>query len=234
MKRFYKDVSVEEVEGGWQVALDGRAIRTQGGQQPQVVPANTLARALAGEWESQGEEIDPELFLFRDHADFAIDIVRPDRKATIEKLIGYAETDTLCYRADPEDALYRYQQERWEPLVEHVEGKFDVRFQRVSGIVHRPQAEETLAALRRHLEAEDDFALAGITAMASLAASLCVALLANDGTIKDPMELWQDANLEEEWQADKWGRDEQAEAVRKKRGADFSTAQLFTALARSH
>ena len=38
----------------------------------------------------------------------------------LNKLIGYAETDTLCYRADPEDALYRHQQDRWEPLVEHL------------------------------------------------------------------------------------------------------------------
>lgn len=232
MKRFYKDVSVEEAEGGWQVALDGRAVKTQGGK-PQIVPSGVLAQALASEWRDQGEEIDPGLFLFRDLADFAIDMVGTDREAVVAKLIGYAETDTLCYRADPEDALYRQQLEVWEPLVEHVEGKLGLRFQRVSGIVHKPQPEETLAVLRSHLEAQDDFTLAGMTAMASLAASLCVALLANDEAINDPMALWRDANLEEEWQADKWGRDEEAEAVRKKREGDFSAAQVFTTLAAS-
>jgi len=232
VKRFYKDVTVEEAEGGWQVALDGRAIKTQGGR-AQVVPSRALAQALAKEWKDQGEEIAPSLFPFRDHADFAIDMVGTDRGAVIRKLIGYAETDTLCYRADPEDALYRQQLEVWEPLVEHVEGKLGLRFQRVSGIVHKPQPEETLAVLRSHLEAQDDFTLAGMTAMASLAASLCVALLANDEAVNDPMALWRDANLEEEWQADKWGRDEEAEAVRKKREGDFSAAQVFTTLAAS-
>ena len=183
MKRFYKDVSVDEVADGWQVSLDGRAIRTQGSKQPQIVPSRVLANALASEWQDQGDEIDPGLFLFRDHADFAIDIVRADRDAAVDKLIGYAETDTLCYRADPEDALYRHQQDRWEPLVEHLEDRFGMRFQRVSGIVHRPQAEETLAALRHHLETLDDFALAGVTAMASLAASLCIALLASEEAV---------------------------------------------------
>ena len=231
MKRFYKDVSVDEVADGWQVSLDGRAIRTQGSKQPQIVPSRVLANALASEWQDQGDKIDPGLFLFRDHADFAIDIVRADRDAAIDKLIGYAETDTLCYRADPEDALYRHQQDRWEPLVEHLEDRFGMRFQRVSGIVHRPQAEETLAALRHHLETLDDFALAGVTAMASLAASLCIALLASEEAVNDPMALWRDANLEEEWQADRWGRDEEAEAVRKRRADDFSAAQAFTMLA---
>ena len=157
------------------------------------MPSRVLADALASEWQDQSEKIDPGLFLFRDHADFAIDIVRADRDAAIDKLIGYAETDTLCYRADPEDALYRHQQDRWEPLVEHLENRFGMRFQRVSGIVHRPQAEETLAALRHHLETLDDFALAGVTAMASLAASLCIALLASDEAVNDPMALWRDA-----------------------------------------
>ena len=137
MKRFYKDVSVDEVDGGWQVSLDGRVIRTQGSKQPQIVPSRVLANALASEWQDQGDKIDPGLFLFRDHADFAIDIVRADRDAAIDKLIGYAETDTLCYRADPEDALYRHQQDRWEPLVEHLEDRFGMRFQRVSGIARR-------------------------------------------------------------------------------------------------
>ena len=47
MKRFWKDVSVEEAEGGWRVTLDGRPIRTQAGGAPQVVPARALAEALA-------------------------------------------------------------------------------------------------------------------------------------------------------------------------------------------
>ena len=31
MKRFYKEVAVEEADGGYRVTLDGRPIRTQGG-----------------------------------------------------------------------------------------------------------------------------------------------------------------------------------------------------------
>ena len=232
VKRFYKDVSVAEDAGGWKVELDGRAIKTQGGN-PQVVTSKTLAHALAQEWAEQGEKIDARAFLFRDMADFAIDVVRPDRAATIDKLLGYAETDTLCYRADPEDALYQRQQEQWEPLVARLEETHGVRFQRISGVMHRPQPPETLAALRAHLETLDDFVLSGMVSMASLAASLGIALLANDEAINDPMMLWRDANLEEEWQADQWGREEEAEERRQQRGEDFSAAQVFVMLAQS-
>ena len=112
MKRFYKDVSIEETGGGFRVTLDGRPIMTQGGA-AQVVPTRALAEALADEWRTQGEEIDPKAFALRDLADFAIDHVVPDPAASVARLLPYAETDTLCYRADPDEPLYRRQQELW-------------------------------------------------------------------------------------------------------------------------
>ena len=145
MKRFWKDASVAEAAGGFRLALDGRPIRTQGGQ-PQVVPTRALAEAMAEEWAGQGEEVDPKTFPLRDLADFAIDHVRPDRAATIATLLRYAETDTLCYRADPEDALYRRQRELWDPLLAGLEARHGARLHPVSGIVHRPQSEAASGA----------------------------------------------------------------------------------------
>ena len=70
MKRFWNEVAVEPCEGGYRVTLDGRPIRTQGGQ-PQVVPAAPLAEAMAQEWRAQGEEVDPRAFPLRDLTDYA-------------------------------------------------------------------------------------------------------------------------------------------------------------------
>lgn len=232
MKRFYKDVSVEPTDGGYRVLLDDRPIKTQMGR-PQVVPTETLGSALAAEWAEQGEEIDPRKFLFRDHADFAIDIVGEHRDETIAKLLAFAETDTLCYRADPDEPLYRRQLEDWEPLLCRLEDKHGVSFQRISGVMHKPQPPETIATLKAHLEQLDDYALAGMTALASLSASLAVALLSDDEAVNDPMQLWRDANLEEEWQADQWGREEEAEERRRKKGDEFSAAHTFMLLAKS-
>lgn len=225
MKRFYEAVTVEPAEGGWRVALDGRPIRTARGA-PQVVSTEALAGAMAAEWRSQGENLDLASFPFRDLADYAIDVVSPDRDAAIAKLLAFAETDTLCYRADPEDALYRRQQEVWEPLVGAFEAREGVILQRVSGIVHKRQDEVTLARLRARLRALDDFSLAALTALASLGASLCVALSALEDDA-DPDVLWAAANLEEDWQAGLWGRDEEAEAIRAARKAEFRGAFDF-------
>jgi chaperone required for assembly of F1-ATPase len=225
MKRFYREVAVEKVEGGWRVTLDGRAIKTALGA-PQIVPTRALAEALAAEWSQQGEEIDPHTFPRRDMADYAIDIVRADRAAAIGKLMAFAETDTLCYRADPDEPLYRRQQEIWEPLVTALEAREGIRFDRVSGVIHRPQPQASLDALCARLGTLDDFTLAALQTMASLCASLCIALEALEANA-DAEALWSAAHLEEEWQAELWGRDAEAEARRDKRWLEFLEAFRF-------
>ncbi|BDI60388.1 ATP12 family chaperone protein [Qipengyuania nanhaisediminis] len=230
MKRFYKTVDIAEVSGpdgatGWQITLDGRAIKTVGGR-AQRVPSRALAKAMASEWDRQGDKLDPSLFVLRDMADYAIDVVAEAREETADKVLRFGETDTLLYRADPDEPLFARQQEVWEPLVSAFEREEGVEMVRVSGIIHRPQAAPTLDTLRNRLRGMDAFALVAVEAMASLSASLIIALLASRKGA-DAESLWEAASLEENWQADLWGRDEEAEAVRARRRSDFLRAHGF-------
>jgi chaperone required for assembly of F1-ATPase len=231
MKRFYKEVSVGEAEGGWRVLLDGRPIRTQGGR-PQVVAAKPLAEAMAAEWAEQGEEIDTAAFHFRDLADFALDAVASQRAETIAELVRYASTDTLCYRAAPGEPLHDRQLAVWEPLLAAAERRWDIHFARISGIMHEDQPAETLLRMEAVLDAEDDFILAALRMLVSLSASLVIGLAAIAGDA-DAEALWRAANLEEDWQAELWGRDAEAEARRQTRFEAFEMAMRFAALARA-
>lgn len=230
MKRFYRDVTLGEAGGGWQVRLDGRGVKTQGGR-AQEVPSRALAEALATEWAAQGDPIDPAAFILRDLADFAIDLAGPERARTVTALLRYAETDTLCYRADPDEPLYARQAEVWEPMLRAAEARWDLHFERVSGVIHRPQPEATLQRLQRVLEVQDAFTLAALSTLASLAASLVVGLAALEPDAKAET-LWNAANLEEDWQAELWGKDAEAEARREWRLGQFRAALHFARLAR--
>jgi chaperone required for assembly of F1-ATPase len=231
IRRFYKEVTLGAAPSGWQVLLDGRGVKTVGGA-PQIVPTQALGEALAAEWRQQGEKIDPKSLPLRDMADYAIDMVAPSPAAVAEYLLSYAETDTLCYRADPDEPLYERQQMVWEPLLAAFEAEHGITLVRVSGVLHRPQPPAALAALRARLLSLDPFVLAGVEAMAKLAASLITALAALDAREEDALALWQAACLEEEWQADLWGRDWEAEERRARREADFLRACAFARLAR--
>jgi chaperone required for assembly of F1-ATPase len=228
-KRFYDEVSVcESAAGGWQVTLDGRGLKTLKGS-PQTVPSQALADALAQEWAVQTEDLDPKSFPVRDLVDYALDIVTPDPAAIADKIVQYGDTDTLLYRADAGDALHIRQQEVWEPVVSAFEAREGVALTRVSGIVHQPQSQAAMARLRARLLEQSPIALAAIEAMTSLAGSLVISLSACEADA-DPVALWNAAALEEEWQADLWGREYEAERRRAKRQDDFLKAHGVTRL----
>ena len=225
MKRFWRDVCVGQTEGGWRVLLDGRPIKTQAGA-PQTVPTRALAELLAAEWSGQAEKVDPARFPHRDLADYAIDVVAAGPEDTVAKLLRYAETDTLCYRADPDEPLHKRQWAVWEPIVAAFEAREGVRLERVSGVVHRPQPEQTLATLGSRLAVLDPFTLAALEVLSSLSASLTVALsVAEPGG--DARALWNAAELEEAWQVEQWGTDALAEERRERRREDFLRAVEF-------
>lgn len=230
MKRFYKEATAQATDGAWRAVLDGRPIRTAGGR-PQMVPTQALAEALAAEWAAQGDEIDTAAFHYRDLADFAIDAVAPDRDTVIAELLPYAETDTLCYRADPDEALYERQMEVWEPVLTEAEARLGVSFARISGIMHKPQPEATLAKLRAELERLGDFELAALKMLSSLAASLVIALEAIRPDA-DAQKLWEAAELEADWQVELWGEDWEAAERRAARFEAFTLAIRLASLSR--
>lgn len=200
-------------------------MKTQGGREL-LLPNAQLAALLADEWVRQGEEIDPQGFPMRDLADYALDVVAADKAAAVDALLRYGETDTLCYRADPDDPLWKRQQEVWEPLLAAFEMREGVRMLRVSGVMHRPQDDAAMSALRRRLEGLDFLTLAALTTLAALAASLVIGLSALEPQA-DGNALWDAANLEENWQVEQWGADEEAAEKMAKRRADFLAALRF-------
>jgi chaperone required for assembly of F1-ATPase len=226
MKRFWAQAVAARVDAGWQVRLDGRGVKTQAGA-AQIVPTRALADALAAEWAAQGEEIDPGGFVLRDLADIAIDSEANEARRSI---LPYGETDTLLYRALPSDPLAAAQDAAWEPIVTAAEVRLGVRFVRVAGVLHRSQPEAAQAALTRAVAQFDPFRLAALRTMASLAASLIVALAALEPGA-DPDGLWEAAELEEAWQAERWGRDAEAEHRAANRRAAFLAAARFAELA---
>lgn len=231
MKRFYRDVTVTGGADGWQVLLDQRSVKTVGGA-AQVVPTHALAEALAAEWAGQADLIEPGSLILRDLADFAIDCILPDQPAGIAALLRFAETDTLCYRAEPDEPLALRQLEVWEPLLQRAEARWDVHFERVAGVLHKPQPGATLDRLDAVLATLDPFRLSALHTLASLAASLVIGLAALEpGAQAAP--LWDAANLEEDWQAEHWGQDGGALALRTRRLELFEAALRFGQMAQA-
>jgi chaperone required for assembly of F1-ATPase len=228
MKRFYKEAAAVPADGGFAVLLDGRAVKTPG-RQALRVSTETLGRAIAGEWNGQGEEIDPRTMPLTGLANAAIDRVAPDPEAFARGLARYGESDLLCYRAEGPQPLVRRQAETWDPLLDWARGRFAVEFEIVVGVMHRPQPERTVAALAEAVRAGDAFHLTGLSPLVSVSGSLIVALALAEGAI-GLEQAWTAATLDEAWQAEQWGYDPLAAAAHDARRRDFDSGYLFLTL----
>ncbi len=228
MKRFYEEVSVARLADGWQVLLDGRGVKTPG-KAAQLLPSEALAEALADEWRAQGEELDPNAMPMRDLADYAIDHVAGQQATVAQKLIAYAETDTLAYRADPDDPVFARQQQVWEPIMAAFESELNVRIPRVAGIAHAQLTDDTRNVLTSRIEALAHCQLAALEMLTSLAGSLCVGWRALS-TPDNATALFDAANLEQDIQAEEWGWDHDAAEARSAKSSAFVMAARFAQL----
>jgi len=225
VKRFYKEATVGE---GNRILLDGRPVRTPG-RVPLALPNARLAEAIADEWTAQGKDIDPRAMRLTGLANAAIDRIAPDPAAFAQGLAAYGESDLLCYRADGPAALVARQIEMWEPPLAWARARYDVKFEVVAGIIHKPQPPETVARLAAALAARDPFELAGLSPLVTISGSLIVALALAEGAIGLDA-AWAAAALDELWQAQNWGEDADAARALAARRADFAAAARFLSL----
>ena len=228
MKRFWTTAEAVAAEGGWGVRLDERPLRTPG-RVPLLVPTEALARAIAGEWASAEETIDPRAMPLTGLTNAAIDRVLPDRAAFAAGLARYAEADLACYRAEGPETLVERQQQSWDSLLGWARRRFDVDFAVTSGIVHVAQPKPTVERLAHEVAALDAFRLAGLSPLVTIGGSMVAALAVLEGAIT-PDDAWAAVSIDERWQVEKWGSDAEAELAMANRRRDFLAAARFLEL----
>ena len=228
MKRFYKAAEVSAEGEDFQVLLDGREVKTPA-RGTLAVPSERLAQAIAAEWDSQGEKIDPRSMRFTGLANAAIDRVASDPKAFARSLAAFGETDLLCYRADGPAALAALQAEVWDPLLGWARRRFDVDFEIVCGVMHRPQPEMTLRQLSHAVECRSALELAGLSPLVTISGSLVIALALAEEAV-DLESAWAAASLDEAWQFEQWGEDAEAAVVLEARRQEFGAGLRFLKL----
>lgn len=230
-KRFWKDAAVVAEGGGFAVHLDSRPLKTPA-KAGLLVPTRALAEALAAEWRAQGEEVDPLSMPVTRAVNAAIDKVVPQFDEVAALTAAYAETDLLCYRAEGPDALIARQAEAWDPLLDWAAREYGAPLHPTSGIVHRPQPSESLERLAAAVCALSPFSLTALTELTSLSGSLIIGLAALAGH-GSPEALWRASRIDEDWQTELWGEDEEAAANAAAKQRDFLQASRFHALAQA-
>ena len=226
-KRFYKNVTTEAGSVGHRVLLDGRAVRSPAKRECSL-PSEHLASAIATEWDSQQDKIDPATMPLFSIAVTVIDRVTPQRADLVTEMIAYGGNDLLCYRADDDD-LAGIQASHWQPWLEWSNTILGAPLEVTSGIMPVTQPATSLARFAAVLGQHDDWELGVLHRAVALGGSLVLGLAFLRGEI-DHKKLFETAFLDELWQVERWGKEFEAEDRRGFIQGELDDAARFLSL----
>ncbi len=230
-KRFYKDVTVGLASGGdHSVLLDGRPVRTPA-RNTLSVPTVALAELLSAEWTAQVDVIDPAKMPITRLVNTAIDGVKPDIRAVFDDILNFSGTDLLCYRAEQPEGLVERQSLQWDPILTWAAETFGARFILAEGIMHQTQPQTALTAYADALRPyATPFGLASLHTITTLTGSALLAMAFAEKRLSAE-EAWTLAHLDEDWQIEHWGTDDEAFQRRENRWKEMQAAtSAFDAL----
>jgi chaperone required for assembly of F1-ATPase len=220
-KRFYAEAGVTTADGGFAVTLDGKPIKTPSGRVV-IVPAREIADAIAAEWGTQQDTINPLTMPLTRFANSVVEGVVDRAEAVADDIAKYLRTDLLFYRAGHPEALVAREAAHWDPVLFWAADALGAHFILAEGIMHVSQPESAVEAARAALPS-DPWQVAALHVVTTLTGSALLALALHHG-VRDPDQVWAAAHVEEDWNAEKWGVDEEVAARRAARLVDFQAA----------
>ena len=227
-RRFYKEVAVRPAAAGFAVTLDGKAIKTPA-RHDLVVPSRALAERLAAEWDAQDGDIRPETMPLNRFANTALDRVGEARGTIAEGVAAYARSDLLCHLAPNPESLSEQQRAAWQPWLDWAEKRYGAGLIMSMGLMPVDQPQEALEALAAAVRAADDWRLTALSECVALTGSLILGLALMEEALS-ATEAWSLSQMDEDYQAEHWGLDAEAEVARNARRQALLDAVDFLSL----
>lgn len=230
-RRFYKNVGVEDTDEGFLIVLDARPVKTPG-KASVVTRSRRLAEAIAGEWDAQGEKIDPHSMPLTQIACTAIDKVAPHRDEIVSQVVRYAGADLLCYRVDSPADLVARQCKEWQPVLDWLAKEQGIALHTTTGLIAEDQDAAAMERTAAAVDALDDHELAAMAVMTQTTGSFALSMAVINGYLS-----WEQAadasQLDETYQSELWGADREAEQRLRGLRLDVEAAARYLTLHRT-
>lgn len=225
-RRFYEEVSIAAAEAadGFFVRLDAHELKTPA-KNPLILPTAELAQQVADEWQAQDTEIDSYKMPTMRLVSTALDRVAEVPQETAQAFAAYGMSDLLCYRAENPEKLVERQAAAWDPLLDWAQGRFDMSFEVTQGILPINQPADNEARLVS-IAGDDVFRLTGLAHLAATLGSAILAIALDEAYI-DADSAYELAFLDDLFQIDEWGADEEAVARLDKIALDIRHASGY-------
>ena len=229
-RRFWTTVATRPAEGGVEITLDDRVLRTPG-KKALTLPTQPLAEAVAEEWRSQGELIQPLTMPLTRAVNSTVEKVVPQFEAVAAMLAEYGGTDLLSYRATEPEALIRRQAEAWDPLIDWSAQVLSAPLRVTQGVIPVPQEAQSLRRLHDRVAALDPWGLTALHDLVTIPGSLVIGLAVTQGRVS-AAEAHALSRIDEDFQAEQWGSDAEAQEAAAARLLAMKQAERLWLLSR--
>jgi chaperone required for assembly of F1-ATPase len=128
----------------------------------------------------------------------------------------------LFYRAGHPEGLVAREAQHWDPILFWARDALGAHFMLAEGVMHVRQPDQAIAAARGALP-EDPWRIAAVNVITTVTGSALLALALFNGVI-DPDQAWAAAHVDEDWNAEQWGVDEEAATRKAAKSVDFNAA----------
>jgi len=150
------------------------------------------------------------------------------RDEIIERMVNFSLTDTLLFRSPNAAELIEEERQIWDPIIDWVQKSVNANYE-VSESLDVPQKNNaSLPHLQVFLESLSDKELAAFYEVAKITKSVFLAAAMVKKRVTAD-EAFKAAFLEEIWQADKWGHDEEADKRRELIRKELADVEKFLA-----
>lgn len=203
VKRFYEDVTISPYRDGFEVNLGTRKLKSPSGTVLRI-PSETLAQAVALEWDSQKEALKYHTMPVTNLCFYATDKPNGEKSVLVESCLRFLDTDTILFHSDEPPGLADQQLQEWGPVITWAQDRYKVKIPHTMGFAPPIIPRETVQAFRQHLLFNNHWALTGYERLVNTLKSLLlsIALVERRLTVEEAVSL---SRLEQEYQISKWG-----------------------------
>ena len=190
-----------------------------------------IAKETALEWDISEKEINTENMVFYGLISTAIDKINHDKVLYIENILGFINTDLICYRADGPNELVDLQNSSWNPIISFIKKYIDVELKFFKGVMPSKQSSEIFVRLKTLINSFSDIEISALHRMTNLTGSIFISICILKGDVLKN-EAFELSFLDELWQAKNWGVEEESLDKRDKIAKELNRKISFVELIR--
>ncbi len=226
MKKFWKKVSIKKTSpNSFEIMLDERILQTPL-KRELVLPNLNLTKEIVKEWDQVSKNINTESMILYGLISTSLDKIIDNRNSYIDDILDYIDTDLICYRAENPKELVELQKNKWDPIILLIEKYIGTKVQVFRGILPKKQHITVHSKLNNIINQFNNFEISALHRITSITGSIFLSLcvLKKDISKNEVFEL---SFLDELWQAENWGFDEETSQKRKEISIELNKTIFF-------